>query len=510
MPDAAPKAGAAPLHGARWVSVTPQRKPVQGGADYPCVRYSATSVAYDGHLIVTHGYFYDHEHRHPAWQSDAWSFSFRDAKWTHIHDGEAAGAPSARYSASGVEFEHGLWFYGGDDGGHKYSMNNYVFGAHYDDLWRFDLRGNKWAQLQPPAPLPPKRALHSAVVVGGAMYVYGGLKRADLWAYDFGRNTWRMLIDEPSTSGAVHPGQRHAHGAAAGSRGFVVWGGVRHEIQPTGERRMKVHILDDLWWYSVDSNEWQPRTAVGAAPSARSYHSLVAITPHAFILYGGAFCQPGCDCFGDTWLLRTRGQSAEWTEVGASHAPIHRYRQSLVRDGSSASLYLFGGESYKPYMYHNAIDRLELPAELIEDSEPAEAAESAAALRAATLAVIGSKAATEAPRAADRPAERGEPAMDRVPMVAAERADPEVGVRAAVRAHGAPAVEVRTAPAAPIFAVLALLALVGFVARALMLRRRKISRSGYEAVASREVRPAAEADGSSPRARRVRFACSGS
>ena len=48
------------------------------------------------------------------------------------------------------------------------------------------------------------------------------------------------------------------------------------------------------------------------------------------------------------------------------------------------------------------------------------------------------------------------------------------------------------------------------VARALMLRRRKISRSGYEAVASREVRPAAEADGSSPRARRVRFACSGS
>ena len=240
MPDT-PTAGAAPpLHGARWVSVTPERKPVQGGADYPCVRYSASAVAYEGRLIVTHGYFYDHEHRTPGWQSDAWAFSFRDAKWTRIHAGEAAGAPSARYSATGVLFEHGLWFYGGDDGGHKESPNNYVFGAHFDDLWRLDLRNHKWTQLQPPAPIPPKRALHTAVTFGGAMYVYGGLRKADLWAYDYGRNSWRLLVDAPSSSAAVHPGERHAAAAAAGSRGFVVWGGTRHEIDPAGEKRMKV------------------------------------------------------------------------------------------------------------------------------------------------------------------------------------------------------------------------------------------------------------------------------
>ena len=31
-----------------------------------------------------------------------------------------------------------------------------------------------------------------------------------------------------------------------------------------------------------------------------------------------------------------------------------------MRDPASGALYLFGGESYKPYMYHNAIDQLTL------------------------------------------------------------------------------------------------------------------------------------------------------
>jgi hypothetical protein len=40
--------------------------------------------------------------------------------------------------------------------------------------------------------------------------------------------------------------------------------------------------------------------------------------------------------------------------------PFLRYRQALVRDASDGSFYLFGGESYKPYMYHNSLDRLQI------------------------------------------------------------------------------------------------------------------------------------------------------
>ena len=57
----------------RWSVVAPERQPVHGGRDYPSVRYSAMAVAYKGELIMTHGYFYNHAIRHPAWKSDAYA-----------------------------------------------------------------------------------------------------------------------------------------------------------------------------------------------------------------------------------------------------------------------------------------------------------------------------------------------------------------------------------------------------------------------------------------------------
>ena len=38
-----------------------------------------------------------------------------------------------------------------------------------------------------------------------------------------------------------------------------------------------------------------------------------------------------------------------------------RYRQNVVVNGREGAVYLYGGESYQPYMYHNAVNRLELP-----------------------------------------------------------------------------------------------------------------------------------------------------
>ena len=67
---------------------------------------------------------------------------------------------------------------------------------------------------------------------------------------------------------------------------------------------------------------------------------------------------PGCKCYGDTWIFDTAG--GEWIAANASDAPIHRYRQSLVLDAASGAVYLFGGESYQPYMYHNAVNKLVL------------------------------------------------------------------------------------------------------------------------------------------------------
>ena len=72
---------------AAWSIASPQRLPVTGGADYPSVRYSASSIMYNGEMIITHGYFYDHGNHHPAWQSNAWAFNTKQQTWRKIHEG---------------------------------------------------------------------------------------------------------------------------------------------------------------------------------------------------------------------------------------------------------------------------------------------------------------------------------------------------------------------------------------------------------------------------------------
>ena len=52
--------------------------------------------------------------------------------------------------------------YGGDDGGHKWRMNNYVFGAHFSEMWRLDLRSFVWRKVVYAGAAPVKRALHAA------------------------------------------------------------------------------------------------------------------------------------------------------------------------------------------------------------------------------------------------------------------------------------------------------------------------------------------------------------
>jgi len=366
---------AATADGSAWTFAAPQHTPVHGSRTFPSVRYSASAVEYKGELVVTHGYFYNHAIRHPAWQSDAWVFNFGSRKWRKVHEGERAGSPSARYSASAVLHDDALWMYGGDDGGHKTSMFNYIFQAWFDELWRFDLRSYVWNRVQYKSGVSPsKRALHSAVAIGRHMYVYGGLELADTWRFDFDASTWELLIPTPAESDETHPGRRHAFAAASPTAaGFYIFGGCRHV---RGKRPM---AFNDLWYYSIAANGWTKLSPTEGlpSPSARSHLSLVPLSSQTVLLYGGALCIPGCTCHGDTWLWNTAAKS--WTELNSSDAPIHRYRQSLVVHQVEGAVYLYGGESYRPYMYHNAVNRLALPPAVAREMAQEAAAASGAA-----------------------------------------------------------------------------------------------------------------------------------
>ena len=75
-------------------------------------------------------------------------------------------------------------------------------------------------------------------------------------------------------------------------------------------------------------------------------------------LYGGANCTRGCKCRGDTWIYNLANAKFDRVKVAPDNEPITRYRQSLV--AYEQKLFVFGGESYKPYMYHNSVSELTL------------------------------------------------------------------------------------------------------------------------------------------------------
>jgi hypothetical protein len=44
----------------------------------------------------------------------------------------------------------------------------------FNDTWSFNISTRKWTEIQCTGSIPPPRAAHAAVLIGGIMYLYGG------------------------------------------------------------------------------------------------------------------------------------------------------------------------------------------------------------------------------------------------------------------------------------------------------------------------------------------------
>eukprot|EP00698_Gefionella_okellyi_P011549 TRINITY_DN304_c0_g1_i1.p1 TRINITY_DN304_c0_g1~~TRINITY_DN304_c0_g1_i1.p1 ORF type:complete len:493 (+),score=148.34 TRINITY_DN304_c0_g1_i1:636-2114(+) len=163
------------------------------------------------------------------------------------------------------------------------AKNVYLFGGNagdavFNDLYVLDTESMRWSQVTfaADAVLPPARAGHSATMIGGKMYIFGGgLGQSvfnDLWIYDPDTQQWQC----PTVSGTA-PTPRAGHSAVCvGETNLLVFGGG--DIS---------HVDNQLFVFDTEMLEWRQPTVRGIAPQPRAGHSAVCSGNYVFILGGG-------------------------------------------------------------------------------------------------------------------------------------------------------------------------------------------------------------------------------
>ncbi|XP_042350434.1 leucine-zipper-like transcriptional regulator 1 homolog [Plectropomus leopardus] len=238
----------------------------------PCDRYKHACCSYGGSVYILGG-------RKNSCLRDFWMYSVVCNEWTELNCTLSSdAAPEELEEHTMVVHEGFLYVFGG--------MLDSAYTKWRFPLWVFDIAKQKWVHCQgktssPQTQMPTNRKGHSAVVVGSAMLVYGGLidmkgSSQDFWSLDFDTMAWSLLSG--SQQGSSGPGPRHSHSAMANHSCMYLFGGLK------GLREQR-----DFWkWNSINHTWSSLRNKSG--PSRLMGHSAVAYRD-CMLLFGGGESQ---------------------------------------------------------------------------------------------------------------------------------------------------------------------------------------------------------------------------
>jgi N-acetylneuraminic acid mutarotase len=244
-----------------------------------------------------------------------------DGSWTLL-----APTPSisARHYHSAVVISGKIYVFGGLPGAGDLE-------APLNDLWVYDPASGTegaWRMLAPSGTAPSPRYRHSAVAIAGKMYVIGGIGGdGNLYVYDPADGvdgTWSL----PAPSG-VGPATPDGHSAVVISGAMYLFGGCDSST--------------DLWKYDPSqgtSGTWRLLEPVGERPPGRCVHTAVTLAGEMYV-FGGALA-PGTYA-NDLYVYDpTAGADGTWTELlptGAVPAERHVHSAFVL----SGKMYVFGG-----------------------------------------------------------------------------------------------------------------------------------------------------------------------
>ena len=126
-------------------------------------------------------------------------------------------------------------------------FGGFAKGQRMNDTLIYSYQNNEWTKVEVDGPVPQERCGHSAVVHGGAMWIFGGKdddnqKLNDLWKFNLTARTWQR-VEQPSYT---VPLPRSGHAADIYGDYMILHGGI---FEITKE-------LNDCHLYDFAKNKW--------------------------------------------------------------------------------------------------------------------------------------------------------------------------------------------------------------------------------------------------------------
>jgi N-acetylneuraminic acid mutarotase len=236
--------------------------------------------------------------------------------WTDFSTGTCGTAPTPRYYHTAVTIDRKLYVFGGSSQG---SVRN--------DLYAWDKDTGCWTNLSTPlaGSVPTVRYAHTATVIDGKMYIFGGHTGSgllnDLHVYDPVARSWTNL-SWPLFGSA--PGARYHHATFAAYGKVWIYGGNNNGN------------FSDLHFYDPTTRAWTQLTATGAAQTGRYGASFSVIDGIAY-MFGGYTSGPT----NTLWALDLA--TLAWTTVTPSVGSVPSVRYFQTASSLDGKMYIFGG-----------------------------------------------------------------------------------------------------------------------------------------------------------------------
>ncbi|PRP87056.1 hypothetical protein PROFUN_04792 [Planoprotostelium fungivorum] len=236
--------------------------------------------------------------------------------WTPVSLNQAAAGGSRlspRFAHSGTVFGDRIIYIGGQ-----------LTSKHrHNDIFQYDTLKGK-ISLSRVRGNPPNISKHTAAIIGGIIYVFGGYDglsaRYELFSYDPVDNQWST----PKTFGEC-PTSRSNHCCAVLGGKMYIFGGLY--------RGQEEELIDsnDLYYLDTDTMTWHRPTVRGDIPEPRCGQKMVTVDNEIYMFGGGN---------GDSW-------SKKFNDVHVFHTHTNTWEKLITRgqppDSTTfASVWSFG------------------------------------------------------------------------------------------------------------------------------------------------------------------------